>query len=99
MHGRIRPWHLVVQRNKTGDYSVALKGLHHCLQEGRLTSAIEDASEPNFRPYHLFLPPEVLAGEEMSAKGDVWAMGVTFYSLVMAKFPFSVSEILTQAPL
>ena len=36
-----------------------------------------------------YLPPEALRGEQVDARGDIWALGVMLYEMAVGRLPFS----------
>ena len=85
VHRDIKPENLLIDENdrvKISDF-----GVSYILENG--CEEIQSTAGSNY-----FFSPEICSGEAYKGKkSDIWALGVTLYFLLFARYPFTASTI------
>ncbi|MBI2943033.1 MAG: SUMF1/EgtB/PvdO family nonheme iron enzyme [Candidatus Wallbacteria bacterium] len=86
LHRDLKPANVLL--DESGTARIADFGLGRSLGASRVTSAGTILGTPGY------IPPEVMAGGETSAAGDIYALGAILYEMLTGRLPYEANDLL-----
>ena len=88
IHGNIKPSNILLSFNINNVNKVCFKisdfGLSKLFEENIISKSKRDTSE--------FISPELMKGEEINDKSDIWSLGILIYYLLFQNYPYNGTQ-------